>query len=265
MNLSAQNLVDKVKQLASQHSVYLPSWEGTLWDYLAIFLTQPKVARNAYQRMYDMIMHFGIEEYVDFKKPVIHYKFFDDPLTNGQDAVFGLDIPLMKLVNTIKAGALGYGPERRVILLHGPVGSSKSTICRLLKKGLEHYSRLDEGALYTFEWIDSTGELEDIFGKNTRVFPSPMHEEPLLLLPEPIREALLTEANANLKAEYRIQIEGNCAPSRFIFNKLMDRYQGDLEKVYQHVRVRRLYLSEADRIGIGTFQPKDEKTKIAPN
>ena len=37
-------------------------------------------------------------------------------------------------------------------LLHGPVGSSKSTIVRLLKKGLEHYSKTDEGALYTFTW-----------------------------------------------------------------------------------------------------------------
>ena len=39
-----------------------------------------------------------------------------------------------------------------MLLLHGPVGSSKSTIARLLKKGLEHYSRTDEGALYTFGW-----------------------------------------------------------------------------------------------------------------
>jgi serine protein kinase len=55
--------------------------------------------------------------------------------------VFGLDIPLMRLVHVLRAASEGYGPEKRVILLHGPVGSSKSTIARLLKKGLEHYSR----------------------------------------------------------------------------------------------------------------------------
>jgi len=33
--------------------------------------------------------------------------------------------------------------------LHGPVGSSKSTIARLLKKGLEHYSKTDAGKCYT--------------------------------------------------------------------------------------------------------------------
>jgi predicted Ser/Thr protein kinase len=38
-----------------------------------------------------------------------------------------------------------YGTERRVLLLHGPVGTAKSTIVRLLKKGLEAYSRTEDG------------------------------------------------------------------------------------------------------------------------
>ena len=58
----------------------------------------------------------------------------------------------MNLVNILKSAAHGYGTERRVLLLHGPVGSSKSTIARLLKKGLERYSRTDEGRLFTFGW-----------------------------------------------------------------------------------------------------------------
>ena len=41
-----------------------------------------------------------------------------------------------------------------MLLLHGPVGSSKSTIARLLKKGLERYSATDDGALYTLGWVD---------------------------------------------------------------------------------------------------------------
>ena len=59
----------------------------------------------------------------------------------------------MRLVNVFKAAAQRYGTEKRVILLHGPVGSSKSTIARLLKKGMEEYSRTPEGALYTYEWV----------------------------------------------------------------------------------------------------------------
>jgi serine protein kinase len=42
---------------------------------------------------------------------------------------------------------------------------------------------------------------------------------------------------------------------------LMDRYGGDWTKVVRHVRVRRFVFSEQDRIGIGTFQPKDEKNQ----
>ena len=63
----------------------------------------------------------------------------------------------MRLVHVLKAAAEGYGPEKRVILLHGPVGSSKSTIARLLKKGIEHYSRTPDGALYTFDWVNLDG------------------------------------------------------------------------------------------------------------
>lgn len=256
------NFSELVKKIASQKKVYHPAWEGSFWEYLELVKQNPKVTRNAFQRMYDMIISAGTEEYVDFKKNIIRYKFFDDEANNGKDAVFGLDIPLMKLVNVLKAAAMGYGPEKRVILLHGPVGSAKSTICRLLKRGLENYSRTEEGALYTFEWIDPKGELGDLFGKDQRVFPSPMHEEPLLLVPEEMREALLSELNRGLPGDYRIHIEGElCPPSRFIMRNLMERYQGDLEKVYSHVRVKRLFLSEADRIGIGTFQPKDEKNQ----
>ena len=64
----------------------------------------------------------------------------------GRDAIFGLDIPLMRLVSVLHSAAQRYGTERRVILLHGPVGSSKSTIARLIKRGMEEYSRTPEGA-----------------------------------------------------------------------------------------------------------------------
>src|SRR5690606_31603583 len=110
-------------------------------------------------------------------------------------AVFGLDVQLNKLVNVLKAAALGYGTEKRVILLHGPVGSAKSTICRMLKKGLERYSHTPEGAIYTFEWIDEKLELDGLLGKEVKSFPSPMNEEPLLLIPEELRPAIFEQIN----------------------------------------------------------------------
>ncbi len=87
----------------------------------------------------------------------------------------------MRLVNVLKSAAQGYGTERRVILLHGPVGSSKSTIVRLLKNGLEDYSRTPEGALYTYRW-ELPGALAELAG-GSEVFPCPMHDEPLRLIP----------------------------------------------------------------------------------
>ncbi|MFN7455531.1 MAG: PrkA family serine protein kinase [Pseudobdellovibrionaceae bacterium] len=251
-----------VRNWQNQHGVYQHGWSGSFQDYLDLVKTNPKVTRNAYQRMYDMILESGTEEYVDFKKPVVRYKFFDDTKNNGKDAVFGLDIQLMKLVNVLKAAALGYGTEKRVILLHGPVGSAKSTICRMLKKGLEAYSKTDNGAMYTFEWIDPDNQLDGLLGKDVKAYQSPMNEEPLLLVPEDLRAQVVEEINRGQDGTFRATIDGELSPpSRFIFKALMDRYQGDLLKVFKHVRVKRLILSEADRIGIGTFQPKDEKNQ----
>ncbi|MFN7904287.1 MAG: PrkA family serine protein kinase [Pseudobdellovibrionaceae bacterium] len=258
-NVNITNVIENWK--AKNQTAHL-HWSGSFNDYIALVKKNPKLTRNAFQRMYDMIVEAGTEDYEDFKKKVIRYKFFDDAHNNGKDAVFGLDISLMKLVNVLKSAALGYGTEKRVILLHGPVGSAKSTICRMLKKGLEAYSRSETGALYTFEWTDEKGELDGLFGKGAKAFQSPMHEEPLLLFPEEMRQQICEEINRGQEGEYRIKIEGElCPPSRYVFRSLLERYNGDLMKVFSHVRVKRMFLSEADRMGIGTFQPKDEKNQ----
>ena len=256
------DLKSMINQWQSSSSQAQLHWSGTFEEYLVLVKKNPKITRNAFQRMYDMIVDAGQEEYEDFKKRVHRFKFFDDAANNGKDAVFGLDIALMKLVNVLRAAALGYGTEKRVILLHGPVGSAKSTICRMLKKGIEAYSMTEAGALYTFEWVDEAGVLDGILGKGIKSFPSPMNEEPLLLIPEALRQQVCDEVNRGQDGEFRIKIEGELSPpSRFIFRNLMDKYKGDMQKVLSHVRVKRMFLSEADRIGIGTFQPKDEKNQ----
>ncbi|MGH7799109.1 MAG: PrkA family serine protein kinase [Thermodesulfobacteriota bacterium] len=231
-------------------------WEGSFDDYLEMVHRNPKVARTAFQRLYDMILPFGMNEYSEFKQKVIHYKFFDDPISHGKDAIFGLDRYLMKLVDVIKAAARGYGPEKRIILLHGPVGSSKSTLVRLFKKGLEEYSKTTNGAIYSFYWqlVNDDGLLERV--------DCPMHEDPLRLIPEDVRGSILTEVNHGRSEEEFIRVEGDLCPvCRFYYNALMDKYKGDWERIISNVRVKRLTLSEKDRVGIGTFQPKDEKNQ----
>lgn len=238
------------------------NWEGSFKEYLSLFHENPSVARSAFQRVYDMVLSHGTEEYYEYKKKITRYKFFSDPFEEGKDAIFGLDVQLMKLVNAFQSAAKRYGTEKRLLLLHGPVGSAKSTAVRLIKKGLESYTRTPEGALYSFSWVKN--DLKDdrnIFGQSTEI-PSPMHEEPLTLLPLHIREKVVSQVNEKLPIEGKISVEGDlCPPSRYIFRELLNFYNGDLDKVYSHVRVRRIVLSEKDRIGIGTFQPKDEKNQ----
>ncbi|MDH3785255.1 MAG: serine protein kinase, partial [Acidobacteriota bacterium] len=165
----AENIIARAREALDLDSYRAQNWSGTFSDYLDMVRDDPRIARTAFERMYDMILAGGTREYVDNKKKITHYNFFDDATQDGGDAIYGLDIPLMKLVNIFKSAAQRYGTERRVILLHGPVGSSKSTIARLLKRGLERYSKGPDGAMYTFGWIrdlDSPDEVQ----------ACPMHE-----------------------------------------------------------------------------------------
>ncbi len=235
-------------------------WEGTFWDYLEIVEQNPRVLRNAFQRCYDMINSFGTETVTMFKQEVTRYKFFSDPIDKGADAIFGLENPLMTFVDFFKSAAQGYGTERRILLLHGPVGSSKSTIARLLKKGLEHYSKTDEGKLYTYHWRLPAS----IIGAEHAEMPvlCPMHEEPLLLIPPTVRKDVIAAMNEKLPDDRKIRLNGEVNPfCRKIMSDLLDLYDGDWKKAMDHVVVKRLILSEKDRRGIGTFQPKDEKNQ----
>src|SRR3954468_22881739 len=109
-------------------------WEGSFEEYLDIVHKHPEVTRTAYQRLYDMILSHGTEEVYEFKEKATRFRFFTEYAARHADAIYGLDRSLLQLVNSFKSAAKMYGTERRVLLLHGPVGSSKSTIARLLKR-----------------------------------------------------------------------------------------------------------------------------------
>src|SRR6476646_4070076 len=185
---SGRNIISLVAQRQDLEQFRKKNWFGTFEEYLDLVRQQPAVARHAFERVYDMIMSRGTHVYEESRgEKRVHYKFFDDPDNEGRDAVFGLDGTLESFVNALKSAAKGYGIEKRVLLLHGPVGSSKSTIARLLKHGLERYSTTDDGALYTLGWVsEDTGD----------VSWCPMHEEPLHIIPVRFREDVLTRLNA---------------------------------------------------------------------
>lgn len=248
-----KGILNAVRQQQNLSDYRKKHWEGSFDEYLDIVAEHPEVCRSAYQRLYDMILSHGTEEVFENKEKITRYKFFTEFAAKHGDAIFGLDRPLMHLVNTFKSAAKGYGTERRVLLLHGPVGSSKSTIARLLKKGLEQYSRTDEGMLFSFSWK----------GEGNAWHKCPMHEDPLRLVPFELRPGVLARLNdSHQEAARDITIEGDLCPfCRQMFNERLAKYDGDWYRMLEEIKVHRLMLSEQDRVGIGTFQPKDEKNQ----
>src|ERR1700759_5483916 len=77
-------------------------WDGSLWDYLELVAENPAIGRNAFQRVFDMIMSYGTESFTQFKQELTRYKFFSDPVDGGADAIYGLERPLMQLVDFFK-------------------------------------------------------------------------------------------------------------------------------------------------------------------
>src|SRR5205085_10151028 len=86
-------------------------WEGTFDEYLSMVSREPKIARTAFQRVYDMIMSYGYEEFYDGKEKMVRYNFFSNSQLSKSDAIYGLERSLMNLVQVFKSAAQKYGPE----------------------------------------------------------------------------------------------------------------------------------------------------------
>src|SRR5438128_7158842 len=205
------SILSAIANLQSGQEYQGLTWKGSFEDYLRLVQETPRVTRNAFQRIYDMLLSHGVEEHVEHKKKITRYRFFRDYAHNGRDAVYGIDQSLTHLVDIFKSASRNYGTERRVILLHGPVGSAKSTIVRLLKKGLEEYSRTPDGATYTFAWTNIANDVEkEVFAMVSDELPCPMREDPLHLIPPDQRAKVVEELMRNSSdPKYPVQVEGD--------------------------------------------------------
>jgi len=193
-------------------------WEGTFLEYVELVKNRPIISQHAHARIYNMIISAGCEKQGD----VNVYRFFEQEL-------FGLQESIEKLVEEyFQPAAKRLDVRKRLLLLMGPVSGGKSTIVTLLKKGLEAYSRTDDGAVYAIKGC-------------------PMHEEPLHLIPEALRE--------EFSKEYGVVIEGTLCPVCRL--RVKEEFGGKIERV----PVERVLLSEQNRIGIGTFAPSDPKSQ----
>ena len=80
------------------------------------------------------------------------WRLFDCPFDGGKDALMGQE-EVQAAVYRLVSNFAREGRTNRLILLHGPNGSAKSTFVACMQRAMEHYSTLDEGALYKFNWI----------------------------------------------------------------------------------------------------------------
>jgi serine protein kinase len=207
-------------------------WQGNFADYFERVKDNPRLTRLSHARIFDMIMAAGVEPRGDHEPP--RYKFFADEL-------FGLEKSLQQVVEYFNSAAQRLEVRKRILLLMGPVGGGKSTIVSMLKRGLEAYSRTEQGGVYGIKGC-------------------PMHEEPLHLIPDSLRP--------DVEREYGIYVEGDLCPHcRFYLERDGSAVAnhpfgaGFRRLAFEEVPVQRVTFSEKHRKGIGTFTPSDPKSQ----
>ncbi|MWG36718.1 PrkA family serine protein kinase [Halomarina oriensis] len=231
--------------------------------YLEEVFEDPHIARNAHQRVADMFDHYGTE--YDEDLGVVEYRLAsEDPLNEGENTFYGRNIheSIHEFVNKVKSGARGLGPEKRIKLLLGPVGSGKSDFDRQVRTYFEDYTALDEGRMYTFRWTNLCDVIRDQDPADD-VVRSPMNQDPLVLVPQAQRDRIIDELNDHLDAPYTIRNEQALDPaSEFYMDRLLDHYDDDLQQVLEnHVEIIRLVADENKRQCVETFEPKDKKNQ----
>jgi serine protein kinase len=197
-------------------------WEGTFRDYFELVTQKPQLAQLSHARINEMVHAAGVERIGEgTRDEIIRYKFFAEEL-------FGIEEPIAKIVEYFKSAAQRLEVRKRILLLMGPVGGGKSTIVTLIKRGLEEWTRTEQGAVYSIKGC-------------------PMHEDPLHLIPQELR--------ADVERLYGLYIEGDLCPQcRYM---LEHTYNGK----HEDVKVERVIFSEKERVGIGTFAPSDPKSQ----
>jgi len=231
--------------------------------YLDEVYDNPRIARNAHQRVADMFDHYGTE--YDEDAGVVEYLMAsDDPVHDGENVFYGREVheAIHEFVNKVKSGARGLGPEKRIKLLLGPVGSGKSHFDWMVRRYFEDYTMTDAGRMYTFRWTNLTDVIRGQDPADDTV-ESPMHQDPLVLLPQGQRDQVIKRLNESLDAPYTIRNERSLDPaSEFYMDRLLAAYDDDLRQVIEnHVEIIRLVASENKRQCVETFEPKDKKNQ----
>jgi len=262
MTGSQETLAELSREYRDAIPADLRSYRSFEW-YLDQLYDDPKIARNAHQRVADMFDYYGTE--YDEDAGVVEYHLAsEDPANDGENTFYGRVVheAIHEFVNKVKSGARGLGPQKRIKLLLGPVGSGKSDFDRQVRRYYEAYTRTDDGRLYTFRWTNLCDVIPDQDPADD-VVRSPMNQDPIVLLPQEQRERVIDDINEELDAPYTIRNEQALDPaSEFYMDRLLAHYDDNLQEVLEnHVEVMRLVADENMRQAIETFEPKDKKNQ----
>ena len=261
-------------------------------EYFDLLVDKPqRHLRSSAQYIVDMFDHFGREELELPTGRVTRFKVFDAPFAAGEGRVAGQE-QVQEQLYRILANFAREGRVNKLILMHGPNGSAKSSLVRCIMAGMEAYSRLAEGALYSFNWIFPNERIASSdrigFGSERRPaaagetyaylaadgidarVPCEMHDHPLFLVPQTQRADLLKTlmpepsappAGGDLTvgphpvSDY-LRLGDLCYKCRRIYDALLASYDGDVSKVLSHVQIERFYVSRRYRRAAATIEPQ---------
>jgi predicted Ser/Thr protein kinase len=252
-------------------------------EYFELVAADPVLhARDAARYVKDAFDYFGRYAVPRPGGKVNRFKLFDCEFDGGTNCLVGQE-GVQNTVYQILEGFVRQGKINRLILLHGPNGSAKSTFVEVLSRALKHYSTLEEGACYRFNWVFPVGKLDrgDIgFSPETRTrkgdtdsyahlpdkvvearLTDELRDHPLLLIPAGRRRELLGElfeaAGASHEKLSDYILYGDLSHrNRQIFETLLAAHHGDYEQVLRYVQVERYFLSRRYRTGLVTVEPK---------
>ena len=248
-------------------------------EYLTLAFAEPvRQLRTSTQYIVDCFEHYGREKVTYPWGEIDRFKLFDAPWANGEDRLFGQEAVQHQVHRALRAFVQD-GRANKLILLHGPNGSAKSTFVRCLGRALEHYSTLDEGALYRFSWIfpsqkstrsgiGFSGAHPSIESKDSFAYlpddqidarlGDELRDHPLLLVPLDERARLIEKLVAGRAFTGGDYLRGgSLSPkNRAIYDALLASYQGDYVQVLRHVRVERFEISQRYRQGWVTVEPQ---------
>lgn len=252
-------------------------------EYVELLLAEPRIyARNSAQYIKDVFDHFGSETREGPGGPVRHFKLFDLD-RDGEGRVAGQDEVQNAIYRAI-GNFVRLGQVNKLILLHGPNGSAKSSLVAAIMRAMEAYSRLPQGALYRFNWIfpsektlhggalgfhdkgaashDAVASYAHLEGDalDARI-GCELKDHPAFLIPRAERKVLL-EKHLKEKGEGDFVVpsyvlEGDlCHKCRQIFNALLAAYHGDYLKVLRHIQVERFYVDRRYQQAVVTVEPQ---------